>query len=79
LYCGIVGFGPRPFRTRPNLTRPSAANLSRHAATVAGLTPTCSPIRYLATPSAANSNAFARCTSRTGADRDRDNTVSVPR
>jgi hypothetical protein len=33
----------------------------------------------LAAPSAANSNAFARCTSRIGADRDRDNTVSVSR
>src|SRR3978361_2507764 len=34
--CGIVGFGPRPFRTCPNLTNPSTENRSRQDTTLAG-------------------------------------------
>ena len=45
LSCGIVGFGPPPFRTCPNSAKPWERNLARQAATVAGLTRTSAPIR----------------------------------
>ena len=74
---GMVAFRPRPFRTFPSLANPSEANQARHAATVAGLTRNSAATRLLAIPSAANSNALARCTSRTGAVCDLDNTAST--
>jgi len=77
--AGIDGFGPRPLRTSPSLARPSSANRFRQARTVTTVTPTSSAIRLLATPSAASSNALARCTCRCGADRARANTSNASR
>ena len=77
--AGIDGFGPRPWRTSPSLARPSSANRFRQARTVTAVTPTSSAIRVVATPSAASSNAFARCTCRCGADRARTNTSNASR
>jgi hypothetical protein len=77
--AGIDGFGPRPLRTSPSLARPSSANRFRQARTVTVVTPTSAAIRALATPSAASSNAFARCTCRCGADRARANTSNASR
>src|SRR3978361_444613 len=46
LSCGIVGFRPLPLRTFPSFANPSAANLVRHADTVAGSTlhPAATPL-----------------------------------
>src|SRR6266568_871799 len=61
---GIDGLRPRPLRTSPKSTIPRCANSARHASTVGRDTPTTSAISTFDTPSAANSNARARCTTR---------------
>ena len=70
---------PRPAATFPNLTRPCASNRDRHERTVHRRH--TQPLRnlLLATPSAASSNARARCTSRCGAVRDTDKRSSTSR
>ena len=73
------GLAPRPGRTRPNLVNPSSANRRRQERTDVADTPTSAAIRSLATPSAANTNARARSTSRCGADDDRDRVSSIAR
>src|SRR5258707_1003395 len=52
------GLRPRPGRTRPSFARPSVANPSRHAATLAGDTPSRAAIAVFASPSPASSSAF---------------------
>ena len=79
LACGIVDLRPRPERTLPSFASPSSANRDRQARTVAGFTPTRDAIRVFATPSAASSNASARCTCRCGAVCDRARTCSAAR
>ncbi len=66
----ILDLRPRPGATCPNLVTPCAANRSRQAGTLPGETPNRAAIAVLATPSAANSNACARTTSRCGAVAD---------
>jgi hypothetical protein len=61
IFCyWMVDLRPRPAGTFPSFAKPSSANRSRHARTVAGLTPTCTAILMFATPSAASNSAFAR-------------------
>src|ERR1700745_1469476 len=55
LSCGIVDLRQRPARTSPSFAKPSPANSTRHARTVAGFTPTCAAILTFATPSVASS------------------------
>jgi hypothetical protein len=79
LVLRISGGRPRPGATLPNFVNPCSANRFRHARTVTGVTPTSAEIRALATPSAAISSAFARCTSRCAAVWDRDSCSKVAR
>src|SRR4029077_12548299 len=53
VYCGIVFFRPRPWRTGANLTSPSSANRVRHPLTDAGDTDNARAIAVFARPSAA--------------------------
>ena len=78
LSAEIRGLRPRPARTRANLANPSRAKRSRHARTVAGVTPTPAAILALATPSAARTNTLARCTARWAAVEDRASTSNDP-
>ena len=68
-----------PLANHADPFRPSVANRSRQLLTVVGETPRSAPIRVFATPSAASSNARARCTSRCFAVCDRASFSSTSR
>lgn len=62
LSAGMEGLRPRPSCTFPNVASPSAVNRLRQARTVIDDTPTRWAIWVLATPSTANSRAWAHIT-----------------
>ena len=58
--CGMTGLRPRSARTSPKRAKPSAVSRARHDLTVPGLVPATSAIDFMANPSAAINNTFAR-------------------
>lgn len=76
---GIEGLRPRPFRTCPNLTRPSSPNRLCQFTTVPRDTDRLAAIVAFGTPSAAINKALARTTSRCAPDCDRANDSNTAR